>query len=326
MIPALYLDLLSGHDLRDDALFAYLIQLAMHGKIQFLLAGPPCRTVSALRQCGSGKDSDGGPGLVRHRTGSERFGIKGISPSLRELVQGDTVLVLRTILLAEASNQGLVAASVAARNGSERTGENKKWLLFFGMEHPEDPAAYLEKRQVPELEHVPTIWEWPEVKEFIRRNGLYEGSFHQGMLGHAAVKPTRVVTSSAYLWERLHLLKVPKGELWSPSLASTLQGRLQQSSAWAQWAPQLVSFFRDSMEDWFLGPEHCEKQDQARYASLEQLHLMMLFRQAQRTVCVHLAARSRSASADIAWQDIGLGDQIAQPVLMLWLSLNPIAD
>ena len=268
-IPAVYLDLLSGHDLRDDALFAYLLQLAVQGKIRFLLAGPPCRTVSALRQRGSGENSDGGPGIVRKRTGTERFGIKGLESSALDVVEGDTLLILRTILLAEASNDGLEAVRIAKRESSSRASERKGWSLFFGLELPEDPLQYLTEGQIVDPQNVPTIWEWPEVKEFIRRNGLYEASFHQGR--HRAVKPTKVITSSGYVWERLHLLKVIKGELWSPSAASTLEGRLQQSASWAQWAPQLVSFFRDGMEDWLLGPEHCEKQNQVRCANLEQL-------------------------------------------------------
>ena len=270
-IPAAYLDLLSGHDLRDDALFAYLLQLAVRGNIQFLLAGPPCRTVSALRQRGSGEHSDGGPGIVRTRSGDERFGLRGLEEGLQQVVEGDTLLILRTVLLAEVSNEGLEAVRAAEGPAVSKPNGRKGWSLFFGMEHPEDPLEYLSKGQVKNPEQVPTIWEWKEIKDFVQRNGLYEASFHQGMLGHQAVKPTKVITSSGYLWERLHLLKVPKGELWSPSAASTLQGRLQQSSSWAQWAPQLVSFFKDSMEDWLLGPEHCEQQDRIRRASLEQL-------------------------------------------------------
>ena len=77
-VPAVYLDLLAGHDLRDDALFAYLLQLAAKGKIRFWLAGPPCRTVSALRQRGNGETADGGP---LSGIGEERFGIRDLNPS-----------------------------------------------------------------------------------------------------------------------------------------------------------------------------------------------------------------------------------------------------
>ena len=267
-VPAVYLDLKAGHDLRDDGLYAYLLQLAFQGKISFLLAGPPCRTVSAMRQRGV---ADGGPGVVRKCSGTERFGIQGLEPELTQLVEGDSLLILRTIILAEASNAGLEAARDAKGSADSEAGVSSGWLLFFGMEHPEDPLEYLSAQKVEDKEEVPSIWVWPELRQFVERNGLYEASFHQGMLGHPAVKPTRVLTSSGYLWERLHLLKVPKGELWSPSKATTLQGRLEQSAAWAKWTPQLVSFFRDSMDDWLLGPAHCRLEDAKRQASLEHL-------------------------------------------------------
>ena len=170
--PAVYLDLLSGHDLRGDALFSYLLELAVKGKIQFLLAGPPCRTVSTLRQRGSGSHGDGGPGVVREREGLGRFGLPNPESATAQLVEGDTLLILRTIVLAEASNEGLEATAAEGLASKSQPHVKGSWLLFFGMEHPEDPLEYLSPHQVPNAQLMPSIWKWMEVKSFVDRNGL----------------------------------------------------------------------------------------------------------------------------------------------------------
>ena len=176
-VPAVDLDLKAGHDFRDDGLYAYLLQLAFQGNISFLLAGPPCRTVSALKQRGA---ADGGPGVVRQRSGTQRCGIQGSEPGLTQLVEGDSLLILRAIILAEASNTGLEAARDAKGSVNSEAGVPSGWLLFFGMEHPEDPLEYLSAQKVEDKEEVPSIWVWPELRQFVERNGLYEASFHQG--------------------------------------------------------------------------------------------------------------------------------------------------
>ena len=150
--------------------------------------------------------ADGGPGVVRQRSGTHRFGIQGLEPSLMQLVERNSLLILRTIILAEASNAGLEAARGVNGTADPEAGMSSGWLLFFGMAHPEDPLEYLSSQKVEETEEFPSRWVWPELREFVERNGLYAASFHQGMLGNPAVKPTRVLTSSGYLWERVRSL------------------------------------------------------------------------------------------------------------------------
>ena len=86
------------------------------------------------------------------------------------------------------------------------------------------------------------------------------------MLGHDTVKPTKVLTSSGKLWEELHMLKVPKGDLWQPTQPSLLEDRMKQSATWGAWAPQLVLFLKQAMKEWSKGPVAIRKADAWRYS------------------------------------------------------------
>ena len=134
--PSLALDLNRGYDFLDDKLYGYLLRLGRMGCIQYLLGGPPCRTFTSLRGRGTGPDADGGPRVVRTRHGTERFGLTDLTPEEWDQVDGDTTLVLRFLVLADVSAQGL-----RAREGKDKSLKNPK--LFFGFEHPEDPEEFL---------------------------------------------------------------------------------------------------------------------------------------------------------------------------------------
>ena len=270
--PSVALDLKRGHDVKDDALFFYLLQLARQGKISYLVAGPPCRTFSPLRTRGEGPSSDGGPRVVRARYGEARFGLKDLSPEEQELVDGDSILFLRTLLLAEVAASGLRERAFRA----EKEGDCKSQRLYFAMEHPDDPEEFLTvshgKGQAgARLQGYPTVWVWDEVKQFAKRHGLKVAEFHQGLLGHPKVKPSRMLVTSGKLWESVHNLKVPKHGLWKPREASLVRDRIAQSGSWSQWAPQLVEFIKDSLRDWSKGDEHIDRDDHERMSKLEHL-------------------------------------------------------
>ena len=262
--PSIALDLKRGHDLREDPLYFYLLQLARKGHIQYLLGGPPCRTFTPLRARGSGVDGDGGPRIARGREGDTRFGLSDLNPEEWEQVDGDTVLALRLLILADVCAEGL-----KAKHRQDKSQLEQK--LFFGFEHPEDPEEFL---QPPAKGGWPSIWTWKEVRDFIARHRLFEASFHQGLLGHCKVKPTRMMLSSGHLWERLHMLKVPKGALWKPTESKWLRQRIRDSSAWAAWAPQLVDYIQQSMREWQKGVAHTEHEDAKRQFRLKQLMIL----------------------------------------------------
>ena len=261
--PSIALDLKRGHDLRDDKLYWYLLQLARQGMIQYLLGGPPCRTFTPLRGRATGPSGDGGPRIVRTREGATRFGLYDLSPEEATQVDGDNLLFFRFILLADVSAEGLRARQV-------RDNDLKMPKLFFGCEHPEDPQEFL---PLPEEGQWPSVGVWPEVRSFVRRHQLFEACFHQGLLGHCKVKPTRMMVSSSHLWERLHMLKVPKGGLWKPKESMLLDQRIRDSAKWATWAPQLVAFIQQSMHEWQKGLDHVVRADSERQVRLQQLML-----------------------------------------------------
>ena len=138
------------------------MDVARSGKVKTFLAGPPCRSVSVLRL-----RDDGGPRQVRDREGPERWGKRDLKPHERALVDTDSQLLLRTLVLAELCE-------------SANPGETE-----FMVETPEDPATYREG------ENIPTFTVWPEVVQVLEKDlKLRRISVDQGALGHARKKPT----------------------------------------------------------------------------------------------------------------------------------------
>ena len=215
--PTLSVELEKGRDFMSDPLFFYLLDIARKGLVGKLLGGPPCKTFSLLRERGEGASADGGPGVLRSRYSVERFGRAGLTTQEQGQADHDTVLMIRFLLLAEVAVQGL-----ACQEGLDQI-ERK---LFFLLEHPEDPAEYMPRRAESEPTFA-SIWQWPEIATFTKRHGLAQASFHQGSLGHPKVKPTRVLLSSGFLWERLHQLKIASRMPWETPTAQTVGARLE---------------------------------------------------------------------------------------------------
>ena len=55
-IEVVNVDLLRGQDLLDSAVWHFLLQFVRSGRVVAVLAGPPCRTVSAARYIGLMED------------------------------------------------------------------------------------------------------------------------------------------------------------------------------------------------------------------------------------------------------------------------------
>ena len=79
-------------------MYGWLEQLARGGKIDVLLAGPPCRSVSVCRL--RSLEGDDGPQIARARHGSERFGRYDLTEEELKLVCNDNLLWMRTLWLA----------------------------------------------------------------------------------------------------------------------------------------------------------------------------------------------------------------------------------
>ena len=86
----LCVEIQKGLDLHNSALVAYLESLFRSGRVDLLLAGPPCRTVSLQRF----RDDDGPP-PVRGRDGLMRFGLPFNTFPNKQLCDQDSLLWLR---------------------------------------------------------------------------------------------------------------------------------------------------------------------------------------------------------------------------------------
>ena len=102
----------------------------------------------------------------------------------------------------------------------------------------------------------PSIWDWPELKEFEKRHWLHRVKFDQGATGHVRRKPTTLCTSMEEI-RQLHGLKdtdEPREEI-----KEGLQERLAQSSSWAAWSPGLVAAVKVSIEMFLGGRPSCRR-------------------------------------------------------------------
>ena len=198
-----------GHDLLRDTTYHFLMDLCESGRVEALLGGPPCRTVSKLRF------RSPGPPPVRTRHGPERFGLKDLSSNLHESVLQDTVLWLRYVWL-----YALAQDSRDAKVG-------------FLKESPEDPETY--KKDDDPVEY-PSFFSWPEWSSLKSKYNIFEVSFDQGPFGHETKKPTRLGTNLGLLRE-LHGVRGPGTGVQDDG--ATIEQRIQRSRRWAAWAPQL---------------------------------------------------------------------------------------
>ena len=122
----LNLDLEKGHDLLSSDLFHCLLSATLNNAFDGMLGGMPCRTFTRLRRGGTSND---GPSACRSREGLGRFGLEGVDEQLRQQVDGDTILLLRFLVLTE------VMQAVKQFRGSKPG--------YVLAEHPADPASYV---------------------------------------------------------------------------------------------------------------------------------------------------------------------------------------
>ena len=232
-------DLLRGQDLLDAGVWSYLLQLVRSSRVIAVLAGPPCRTVSAARY-----RDDGGPRPVRSRHGLQRFGLETNTMMEQQLADTDSQLWLRTLLLmyeAKLHNQDVKAV----------------------VETPEDPMTYRQD----EVEYA-SFTVWPEVKSVLERAvGLTRLTVDQGALGHQRRKPT-------CLWSNMDVIKALDGlrddtkhAAWPESLSRAME----LSKSTAAWAPTL--------KDLMIKEIHATPVPQVRVLNLTEeeswyLHLM----------------------------------------------------
>ena len=205
------LDILGGCDLlHNQHLAGWLEDLAKRGKVDCWLSGPPCRTVSALRN-----DRDGSPPVLRGRL-QERFGLSTLTSSQQDYVDGDTILWLRSLWWMSLS---------------EASGKKAEYM----MEQPLDPEEWMARENQPKL-GCPSYMCWRESTEVFARLGLRIIRMEQGALGHLTPKPTMLASNIP----EVIALENLKADSYDPMAWDIpLQQRLQKSKDLASWAPGL---------------------------------------------------------------------------------------
>ena len=197
----------AAQDLLSDHLTSFLAEVCEKGVVDVILGGPPCRTVSKLRF------RRPGPPPLRARSGPERFALKDLSDSMRELAFGDAVLWMRQLWL--------YTLASAARNR----------LVLFLKEHPRDPEEY--KTPNDPIEY-PSFYAWPEWEEFRNRFDLKEVRLDLGALGHDRRKPTTLGTNIPLLFN-LNGLSDHRARDQVVSTEASMEERSNQSRGWAAW-------------------------------------------------------------------------------------------
>ena len=202
---------------------SYLLQLILDGKVQGIIAGPPCTTFSRARA------SQPGLRVLRSRAGIERFGLASLTSTEQAQVFGDNALIVQMLFLMHVAQ------------------EVRKQQAFIAIEHPRDPKDLDPER----AQNMPTLWEWPELASL----GLCKARFDQGLLGHRDVKPTMLATSSWELFESLEgrLLRPEQRWVSDVDVQGSLEGRIAHVRKASGWAPGLVQAIRQAWANWGSG-------------------------------------------------------------------------
>eukprot|EP00435_Cladocopium_sp_Y103_P055529 s2061_g18.t1 len=154
----------------SEVLQAEAEELALNSNSKFFL--PPCSL--------SYPDGEG--------RGKDRYGLAGLDPLEKELVDGDTCLLLKQVALWKKSEQVRGGAGIP-------TG--------FLLETPQDPASYL---PAEEGVNCPSFAEFPELRDLLKEPGMELVSMDQGRTGHQRRKPTSIFTNLPGMVE-LHELR-----------------------------------------------------------------------------------------------------------------------
>ena len=204
-------------NLHDPHVWAYVCHLARNQNVVAVIGGPPCRSVSRLRNIRPG------PAPLRDRV-THRFGLEGLSPSEKLMADGDAALVFKQLALYELATADECTKSQA---------------VGFLLESPEDPAKYSQDDQ-----DAPSYWAWPEIQMFQGQHAMSWVSFDQSKFGHVQRKPTTCLTNLP-LMRQLDGSRDPNHQ--GQQLHSELPKRMKQTSGWAAWAPGLKQAIRTSL-------------------------------------------------------------------------------
>ena len=197
----------SRQNLHDTGVWSFLNYLVRTKNVIAIVGGPPCRTVSRLRNLRPG------PKPLRGRT-DLRYGLPELTEAEKTMTDSDSALMLKQL--------GLYKMAQSHNENPLPVG--------FLMESPQDPSTYANEPEAP------SFWCWEEVEDFARDEKMKLISLDQGSLGHPQRKPTSCLTNLPGL-EGLDGLRAD--ENYGQKLQTDLGKRFEQTASWSTWAPGL---------------------------------------------------------------------------------------
>ena len=229
-------------NLLDDHTYAFLQGMALQGQLCAVFGGPPCRTFSLSRYMPPEL-----PRPLRGRTKGTQWGFDYLTPSERELVLTDGILMFRMVWLY------LIAEAAAAELNLPKP--------FFGMEHPKDPETWARPQdlgfEVPD-EGLASCWALEAIQDFAVEHELYFWHLDQGPLGHQKRKPTTILSSVPAPPDVL--VTGPGHGSPSEVPSSHATSSPWPSAAWATWAPGLKAILKrevlSAVDSWLS--ERCQ--------------------------------------------------------------------
>ena len=244
---------LTPANLHDKNVFGYLLALCASGRVRVILAGPPCRTVSALRY-----QNDGGPGILRSE--EHPYGVPDLSAGDADLVEGDVILWFRMLALY------ILAEDVRAPDQPQTQ---------MALEQPEDPARYRKQADVDEHKYM-SAFRTKEWQDFQDQHQFRMVHFDQYPMGHVKEKPTTLATTMSELCQLQELRGDPPDAAQSSQEFKQLsmEQRCQLSKTWASWAPGLKMAIATAVNNYIQKIDHDRApEDQPSLRPLNQVAL-----------------------------------------------------
>ena len=160
-----------AHDILDNSVYESILRRAQRGDFLAVFAAPPCSTFSICRFVKSPTAADGGPPVVRRRSGGQVTGSHDCPPAHRREVKRANELIARTCAILHA----------AVESGSE-----------FALENPADRGDVQNLDTFVDAEHAP-LWLMPDILRLSKFASCRFATFPLCAFGVNYEKPTTLM-------------------------------------------------------------------------------------------------------------------------------------
>ena len=161
----------AAHDILDNSVYESILRRAQRGDFLAVFAAPPCSTFSICRFVKSPTAADGGPPVVRRRSGGQVTGTHDCPPAHRREVKQANELISRTCAILHA----------AVEAGSE-----------FALENPADRGDVRNLDTFVDAEHAP-LWLMPDIIRLSKFASCRFSTFPMCAFGVNYEKPTTLM-------------------------------------------------------------------------------------------------------------------------------------